>query len=238
MQPKKNRFKDLKNYVLLYGLLGLSVSLSFALMAFEYREYQSSEILGYVMGQAQDDIEEIPAIPEEKIEPPQPPEPEVREIEIPDEPEEEDQPWEDIEATEFDEDEILEFEFEAETEPEEEAPEVFIVVEKMPAFKGCEHLSNQEAKVCTQQKMLRHAMKNFVYPQICKEAGITGKLMVYFEVAPSGKVENTKMLIEGHKLLNQEAMRVVNSFPDFQPGMQQGKKVRVSYRIPFNINLK
>jgi outer membrane biosynthesis protein TonB len=38
--------------------------------------------------------------------------------------------------------------------------------------------------------------------------------------------------------LDQEALRVVNSLPEWKPGYQRGEAVNVSYTVPFNFALE
>ena len=38
-------------------------------------------------------------------------------------------------------------------------------------------------------------------------------------------------------MLDDDAQCVVESMPDFHPGMQRGNPVRVSYNLPFNFSL-
>lgn len=237
MEPKKNPKVDLRNYTAVFVLLGLLFAMSTVLMAFEWRKYEYKEVTGYNTGPVEDDIEEIPPIPEEEIQPPPPPKQQVQEIEIPEEEEEEEEEWEEIDDTEFDEEEVIEQNFEEEEEEVEEEPKIFVIVEDMPAFPGCEKSPKNQVKMCTDQKIHTFLAKNIRYPEMAKEANISGKVFIYFEVAPSGSVENVKVLKGPHKLLEEEAKRVVRNFPKFRPGKQRGKAVRVSFRIPVNFVL-
>ena len=49
--------------------------------------------------------------------------------------------------------------------------------------------------------------------------------------------EVCKLNISVDKNLDKEALRVVNSLPRFNPGMQRGKNVNVRYTIPINFTL-
>ena len=52
-----------------------------------------------------------------------------------------------------------------------------------------------------------------------------------------GKVTNVKLQRGVDKSLDEEALRVVKSFPDWNPGKQRGKAVRVYFTVPINFNL-
>ena len=61
---------------------------------------------------------------------------------------------------------------------------------------------------------------------------IQGTVFVYFVVGKNGKVKDVKVLREVDPRLDKEAMRVVESLPQFEPGQQRGKSVSVQYTIP------
>ena len=56
-------------------------------------------------------------------------------------------------------------------------------------------------------------------------------------VERDGSVGDIKVVRPVHPLLDEEAVRVVKTFPDFSPGLQRGKPVRVSYNLPLNFAL-
>ena len=153
--------------------------------------------------------------------PPPPPPPEIIEIveldvEIEDEIE--------IEDTETDEDETIYIE-------EEDDEEVFMVVENMPLFQGC---SDSE---CTTKEIMKFIMKNVKYPPLAKEYNITGKVFVQCVIEKDGSVGDVKLLRGVDKSLDKEALRVVSSMPNFTPGTQYGKPVRVYFTFPINFTL-
>lgn len=108
---------------------------------------------------------------------------------------------------------------------EEEAP-AFIVVEEMPIFPG----GGETA-------MMKYISENIKYPQICKENNISGKVFVNFIVNEQGKVDKVKIVRGVDPYLDKEAVRVIQSLPDWTPGRQRGKAVRVQFTIPINFQL-
>ena len=52
-----------------------------------------------------------------------------------------------------------------------------------------------------------------------------------------GKVTNVKILRGVDKYLDAEARRVVSSLPNFSPGKQRGKSVKVQYNVPISFRL-
>jgi TonB family protein len=103
--------------------------------------------------------------------------------------------------------------------------DVFTMVEEMPQFPGgFEALKNYVAA----------SMK---YPTIALENGIHGQVFVKFMVDKSGNVTNAKVSRSVDPSLDKEALRIVNSLPNWTPGKQNGEAVDVAYELPINFNL-
>ena len=134
-----------------------------------------------------------------------------------------------IEDIELDEDTEIEI-IEDEEDFEEDTP--FMIVENMPAFGPCTSMRGDERHQCTQMEIIRYVSSNTKYPPIAKDAGIQGTVFVYFVVGKNGKVKDVKVLREVDPRLDKEAMRVVESLPQFEAGQQRGKSVSVQYTIP------
>ncbi|PKP46324.1 MAG: energy transducer TonB [Bacteroidetes bacterium HGW-Bacteroidetes-12] len=107
----------------------------------------------------------------------------------------------------------------------DEKEDIFILVEQMPEFPG-----GQEA-------MFKFLAKNIIYPKEAKEKGIEGKVYVNFTVNEDGSIGNVKVIRGVHPLLNNEAVRVIESFPKWTPGKQKGELVRVSYNLPITFRM-
>ena len=108
----------------------------------------------------------------------------------------------------------------------EEESTVFIFVEQNPEFPG------------GQDAMMKYLSSNSIYPQEAVNAGITGKVFLKFVVERDGKISGVEVMRGVHPLLDKEALRVVKSMPNFIPGKQNGKAVRVQYTLPVNFYLK
>ena len=105
----------------------------------------------------------------------------------------------------------------------------------MPMFQGCKDEN------CTQREMMAFISRNIVYPVICKENNITGRVYIEMVVSKTGKVINVKLVpgSEGRadENLEKEGIRVVKKLPNFSPGRQQGKAANVKYTIPIVFEL-
>lgn len=201
-------------------LTGFIISLLVILYAFSWSEKEEmSGSLGDL--KIDEDIEiEPPQTKQEKPPPPPPPPPKLEVVED-EEILEEDEP--EIEDQEIDED--TEIEQELEEEVIEEA-KIFTIVEEMPTFPGGE------------KKLYEFINKNLNYPQIAKESGIEGLVVVNFVVDETGSVSNVKVLRGIGGGCDEEAVRVVKRFPKWNPGKQRGKPVKVSFNLPIRLKLE
>ncbi|NQX98007.1 MAG: TonB family protein [Flavobacteriales bacterium] len=103
--------------------------------------------------------------------------------------------------------------------------EVFVIVEKMPEFPG------------GMKEMYMFLAKNIYYPREAKEQNIQGKVYVNFVVGKNGVLRDVKIIRGIHKSLDDEALRVIRIMPKWEPGIQRGKKVAVSYNLPISFKL-
>lgn len=227
MDIKKSPKADLEKSKLMFMQLGLVVVLGLMFVAFEWAQsdLKASEIV-----MLQDDLleeETIPVTRQEEIKPPPPPPPpkflEVLNIVENDMELEEEL---EIEDTEIDEDTEVEF-IDMLSDESEEIDEavIFQIVEKMPTFPGGE------------AAMMKYLSENIKYPTIAQENGIQGRVYVNFVVGKSGEISQIKVIRGVDPALDQEAIRVVEKMPKWNPGEQRGKAVNVSFMLPINFVL-
>lgn len=76
--------------------------------------------------------------------------------------------------------------------------------------------------------------KNMKYPLQAKLSGIHGRVYVGFLVDKTGKIKNEKVLSGVNDDLNNEALRLVQSMPDWKPGTSGGTAVDVQYILPID----
>jgi protein TonB len=110
-------------------------------------------------------------------------------------------------------------------EPEPEEEEVFMVVEDQPEFPG------------GTAALLEYLRKNIKYPAICRENNIQGRVLVTFIVNKDGAIVEPEVVKSVNPSLDKEALRVISTMPNWKPGSQRGKPVRVKYTVPVNFRL-
>lgn len=106
-------------------------------------------------------------------------------------------------------------------------------VEEMPRFRPNKNPTAAEAE----EDLLLYVARRTNYPEKARKAGITGKVVVQFEISKEGKVVNPMIINSVHPLLDREALKTVRGLPRFSPGRQKGKPVRVKYLLPVNFKL-
>lgn len=93
---------------------------------------------------------------------------------------------------------------------------------------------SEELPVFTRGNLSAYLRENVRYPEEAVKYNVVGKVYVRFIVDTLGKVTDVKILRGVHPLLDSAALSVVSRLPDFLPGRQWGKKVRVSYAVPID----
>ncbi|RLD50337.1 MAG: hypothetical protein DRI97_17195, partial [Bacteroidetes bacterium] len=102
--------------------------------------------------------------------------------------------------------------------------EVFYIVEDMPKFTG------------GLPALKTYIYSNLEYPENVKNKGIEGEAIVRFLVNEKGEVVNGEVLRSSNQEFDAPALRVVKEMPDWTPGMQRGKAVKVWYVISIKFN--
>lgn len=103
----------------------------------------------------------------------------------------------------------------------------FQLVEEKPKFGGKD--ANEFTKWVNQR---------LVYPEVAKENGVQGRVMLQFTVNTDGSVSGVKVLRGVDPSLDKEAVRVVSMSPKWTPGKQRDRKVKVTYTFPVIFQLR
>lgn len=98
--------------------------------------------------------------------------------------------------------------------------EIFTAVEQNPEFIG------------GQAKMYQYLGENIKYPAAAQRANISGRVFVKFVVEDDGAIGDVEVMKGIGFGCDEEAIRVVKSMPKWNPGVQNGKNVRVYYNMP------
>lgn len=229
MEIKKSEKASLKNKRLLFVEIGFVVALGATLFAFEWST-KDKQVATLDAGNQEIVEEEIIPITQET--PPPPPEtPKIPILSDQIDIVEDDIKVDDmIINTEDDANlgvEIQDYVEEVQEEVIEEEAIPFQLVEEKPSFQGGD--ANNFSKWVNQR---------LVYPEVAKENGVQGRVMLQFTVNTDGTVSNVKVLRGVDPSLDKEAVRVVSQSPKWTPGKQRDRKVKVTYTFPVIFQLR
>lgn len=110
-------------------------------------------------------------------------------------------------------------------EREVQTGRVFNVVERMPQYPG------------GPSRLFEFLSANIHYPADAENSNTQGRVVVSFVVEDDGSISNAHVVRSVAPSLDAEALRVVNSMPNWIPGSEDGKAVRVKYTLPVTFRL-
>jgi protein TonB len=88
-------------------------------------------------------------------------------------------------------------------------------------------------------KLSEFLFQTVIYPDSARVLSTEGTVVVEFVVNEDGTIANPRIASKkmlGHGL-EKEAIRVISKMPKWVPGSQDGKAVRVRYRLPLRFKL-
>lgn len=107
-----------------------------------------------------------------------------------------------------------------------ESDDVFTVAEEMPSYPGGE------------QALYKFLSSNIKYPTEAQKEGIEGRVYVTYIVEKDGSITGSEIARGIGSGCDKEALRVVALMPNWIPGKQRGKVIRVQYILPIAFKLK
>jgi len=118
--------------------------------------------------------------------------------------------------------------------------EKYHIVEQMPRFPGCEgnEGTDEEKKLCAEKKMLEYIYTKIKYPTLARYHEIQGMVVVQFIVEKDGSITGQKIIRDVKAGCGDEALGIVNSMPQWMPGYQRDKPVRVQFNLPVKFKLE
>ena len=102
---------------------------------------------------------------------------------------------------------------------------IFTAVEQQPSYPG------------GMGKFYDYIAKNLKYPAVAKENNIKGQVSVTFVVERDGSLAEARVIGSLSPETDAEAIRLIKECPKWNPGMQNGRAVRVQYALPIKFVL-
>ncbi len=110
--------------------------------------------------------------------------------------------------------------------PESSKDKIFTEIETPPEFPGGVN------------EFYNFLSNNIIYPAEAKKNNIVGRIIIRFVVEKDGSLRDLKVIRGVNKLLDDEALRVMELSPKWHPGIQKGKAVRCEFVVPISFSLK
>ena len=108
---------------------------------------------------------------------------------------------------------------------ENDTDSIYNVVEQMPSFPG------------GNAALMNYLSQNIKYPVIAEENNIQGRVVVQFVVGKDGSISNVHVSKSVESSLDEEAVRVTKSMPNWVPGKHDGQAVSVFHTLPITFRL-
>jgi protein TonB len=228
MKLKKSNAVDLENRKHIYIIIGLILSLSFALNLLEWKSFKKKDVI----------IETsfVPQLNEEPIL-------EIKPIQIP-------VPVKTVSNEKPSTVKVVKELPKINTIKVKTKTELFIPIESLMALENLEGdslvIENVDPPifVSTMPKfpggnpeLFDFLNSNIKYPEISVKNNSQGKVIIEFVVEENGEISNIKVLKGVDPFIDAESIRVVNQMPKWIPGKQLDKKVRVRQRLPIKFKL-
>ncbi|MEE4258232.1 MAG: TonB family protein [Bacteroidales bacterium] len=223
MEIRKNPKSDLERKKSWLFQIGMIVALVAVMTAFEYKSYEKSAIL-----LSRDTFHEIPeylvpvTVHKKKQLPPPVPKIQLHIVE---------DSKEDLDDFTLDalanEDTPVPNYFTVKVKEETIPDDILIAIpEIMPEFPG------------GFPALYKYLRDHVQYPVSAKEMGIQATVYLSFVVEKDGSISQVEILRGVGGGCTEEAIRVVKTMPDWSPGTQMGRPVRVIYNLPIKFTLQ
>lgn len=115
---------------------------------------------------------------------------------------------------------------------------IFLQVEEAPLFPGCEEEKKENRKTCADTNLFNYLSNHLVYPPVAREKKVTGQVIIQFYVEKDGSITNVKVVHGIGGGCDEEAQRVIENMPKWNPGLQRGRPVRVQFTLPIAFTLE
>lgn len=90
----------------------------------------------------------------------------------------------------------------------------------------------EQDPVPTGDDLFTYINKHIKYPRKAIEEGVGGKVFLTFVIEKSGEVRDVKLLKGAGFGMDEEALRVIREMPNWNPGRNAGRRVKVRMNIP------
>lgn len=87
------------------------------------------------------------------------------------------------------------------------------------------------------EAFMYYLKSNIIYPKDARRKGIEGKVVLKFYIDIDGSVKDATIIKSVYPSIDAESLRLINKMPDWKPGSQYGRKIKVYYTLPITFRL-
>lgn len=226
--------------------IGVGLSSTLVLMAFEWRSPQGEKMAFFQENSQEDAFIMASYFPEPKVKeqvsskPIQSPKEIIDEFKLSPEPLPEPKPEQNPDP-DFKEGPEIEQGFTNEGPSINDEPSVSnpMAVHDLPYFKSCGRQGKKEhQEACLNDGLRNHLAQHLRYPEEAKRHKIESKIYVRFIIEKDGSIQLQEIAGKQKEYFQVEVERVFSLLPTLEPGKVQGRPVRVSYALPISFKLQ
>lgn len=106
-------------------------------------------------------------------------------------------------------------------------------------YNGCEDIKDPAAQAeCSEKTMYNLAYRNVVYPAFAKEEGISGTVIVTFDVNEKGEIEKIEVSEGAHEYLDNASIKAIKKLRNYYaPAYRNGIPVKEKKSVIFRFQL-
>ena len=112
----------------------------------------------------------------------------------------------------------------------------YFIIEEKPMFEACKEVPNDKQYQCFKEQLDKHVKIHFKYPPEALAQEIQGKVAIAFRINTDGTVSIIGKRA-ANKILEEEAVFLINSLPCLIPGKMKGVPTAVTFAYPINFKL-
>jgi len=228
MENKKNPSVDLNRKRGLFFTLGLIITCTLVISAFEWKTFTEQDQIELTVEVDEEVFLDIPNT--DHVLPPPPPK--VQPIDVVELPNDVEDTFDNFDFPELDD--PINVKTISIPKPQKPKPMIDEEVEDTIVF-FCEFPAKPEEGY---KAFYQYIADHMQYPSTARRMGVEGRVYLQFVIEKDGSLTDIKVIKGIGSGCDQEAVRVLKNAPKWTPGRQQGKTVRVRKSIPILFKLQ
>ncbi len=101
-----------------------------------------------------------------------------------------------------------------------------------PYLLGCEGMSNEERKTCSDDRILEYMYAHIDYPHVAREQEIEGLALFRVNIDAAGRIESVIPMRGLSNAITRECISLLAQLPAFHPATLDGEEIPSSFRVP------